>query len=390
MADRAASRRHLAAAPAEPVDPAVEGSTPRTAHLEMVGAVLAGDGLERVAEIASSHAGAPVAVIVPRLGAPVEGWGDYERYVGARLAGGRPQAPEEIKLEVPISSGGRELGAVLMLGRGSKDAGEYLHMAAIAALTEVAVVEARDETEQSLRGSFLEEALTRIGHGPRRRGAARGPARVRPQRRLHGALRRPGRIAAPAGSWRRWPPRCRGCSPSRWTARSTRCFPAIPILPGAWPRASGRHATVGLSSHYAQAADLTRALEEAELVLGVTAAGGGTPVEEIGGGTYRLLFRVMASHPQEVRSFYEDTVSALVKYDEQYSTDLLGTLDAYLENNCNMNATAQAIHAHRHTVGYRLERVKELTGLDPLTSEDRERLGLGLKAYRIIAPSLPR
>ena len=147
---------------------------------------------------------------------------------------------------------------------------------------------------------------------------------------------------------------------------------------------------MGLSSHYAQAADLTRALEEAELVLGVTAAGGGAPVEEIGGGTYRLLFRVMASHPQEVRSFYEDTVAALVKYDEQYSTDLLGTLDAYLENNCNMNATAQAIHAHRHTVGYRLERVKELTGLDPLTSEDRERLGLGLKAYRIIAPSLPR
>jgi sugar diacid utilization regulator len=55
-----------------------------------------------------------------------------------------------------------------------------------------------------------------------------------------------------------------------------------------------------------------------------------------------------------------------------------------------MNATAQPIHAHRHTVGYRLERVKELTALDPLRSEDRERLGLGLKAYRIISPSLPR
>ena len=53
-----------------------------------------------------------------------------------------------------------------------------------------------------------------------------------------------------------------------------------------------------------------------------------------------------------------------------------------------MNATASAIYAHRHTVAYRLERVKELTGLDPLLSEDRERLGLGLKAYRIIAPRL--
>jgi hypothetical protein len=31
-----------------------------------------------------------------------------------------------------------------------------------------------------------------------------------------------------------------------------------------------------------------------------------------------------------------------------------------------------------------------MTGLYPFRSEDRERLGLGLKAYRIIAPSLPR
>ena len=112
--------------------------------------------------------------------------------------------------------------------------------------------------------------------------------------------------------------------------------------------------------------------------------------QDIGTGTYRLLFRVLASHPEEVRSFYEDTVAPIVRYDDQYRTDLVGTLEAYLEQNCNMNATAAAIYAHRHTVAYRLERVKELTSLDPMLSEDRERLGLGLKAYRIIAPRLPR
>ena len=58
----------------------------------MVGAVVAGDELARVAEIASSRAGAPVAVIV-RLGSPVEAWASYERYVASRLAGGRPEAP---------------------------------------------------------------------------------------------------------------------------------------------------------------------------------------------------------------------------------------------------------------------------------------------------------
>ena len=39
----------------------------------------------------------------------------------------------------------------------------------------------------------------------------------------------------------------------------------------------GRQALVGLSSHYSDPADVRRALEEAELVLGVTAAGGGPP-----------------------------------------------------------------------------------------------------------------
>ena len=154
-----------------------------------------------------------------------------------------------------------------------------------------------------------------------------------------------------------------------------------------------RHGTVGVSSFYSDPAELGRAIQEAELVLDVlrrSEALGGDRCEDIGTGTYRLLFRVLASHPEEVRSFFEDTVAPIVAYDDQYATDLVGTLEAYLEQNCNMNATAAAIYAHRHTVAYRLDRVKELTGLDPMQSEDRERLGLGLKAYRIIAPRLPR
>jgi hypothetical protein len=355
----------------------------------MVGAVLAGDGLERVAEIAASHAGAPVAVVVPRLGVPLEGWARYERYVGGRLAGGRPQRPEEITAEVPISSGGRELGAVLLLGPGTPDAGEYLHMAAIAALTEVAVVEARDETEQTLRGSFLEELLTRPDLDPvdvQRRAARLGCD-------LAGGFvalcanpngRGPGRLVAALAA---------ELPGALAQVVEDKVYALLPGAPEPARRAAtrlGRHAEIGLSSYRTGAAEARRALEEAELVLGVTAAGGGPPGAEIGEGTYRLLFRVLASHPQEVRSFYEDTVAPLVRYDEQYATDLVGTVDAYLANNCNMNATAQAIHAHRHTVAYRLERVRELSGLDPLRSEDRERLGLGLKAYRIIAPSLPR
>ena len=73
---------------------------------------------------------------------------------------GGPAPPTEITAEVPVASGPEEVGAVLLLGRGKADAGEYLHMAALAALTELAVVEAREEAERALRGSFLEELLS--------------------------------------------------------------------------------------------------------------------------------------------------------------------------------------------------------------------------------------
>ena len=39
---------------------------------------------------------------------------------------------------------------------------------------------------------------------------------------------------------------------------------------------------------------------------------------------------------------------------------------------------------HRHTVGYRLSRVQEVSGLSPYESDGRERLSLGLKAHQIL------
>src|SRR5439155_11299135 len=84
----------------------------------------------------------------------------------------------------------------------------------------------------------------------------------------------------------------------------------------------------GISSFYVDPGDLTRAFQEAELVLGVISRDeqvAGQLQNGAGSGVYRLLFRALASHPEEVRSFYEDTVAAIVNYDQQYHTDLFAT-----------------------------------------------------------------
>ena len=153
------------------------------------------------------------------------------------------------------------------------------------------------------------------------------------------------------------------------------------------------HGPAAVSSFYPDPAELDQAMREAELVLEVVRRDERL-AEQIetgaGDGVYRLLFRALISDPAEVRSFYEDTVAPVVEYDRQYRSEMLATLEAYLAQDCNMNATAREIYAHRHTVAYRLDRVRELSGLDPTNNSDRERLGLGIKAYRILAPTLHR
>src|SRR5579871_3206950 len=101
-------------------------------------------------------------------------------------------------------------------------------------------------------------------------------------------------------------------------------------------------------------------------------------------GAYRLLLSAMSENPAELRRFYAETVEPLVSYDEQYATDLVATVAAFLEADGNVAGTAQRLFTHRHTIRYRLERVRELCGLDVGSSDGREKLSLGLKAMRVL------
>jgi len=388
--------------------------TMRELSTRMIEAVLDGEGLQGVAELAAAEAGGPVAILLPPRGlaARAPGGGELNglsEYARNRAAGTDPIAPAPIALERSIEAGGQTVGVVLLLEAGSAngepavavDREEVLRAAALAALAEVAVADAREETERKMRGGLIEELRSReIETSEATEMAAR----------LGCDLAR-GAIALVA--------EIESASSSHATAlveaeyegslaelADGRLYAILPArggdeAPERTLQAAGRianrlrrHGTAAVSSFYPDPGELNRAIKEAELVLDVITREPqiADALEEgiAASGVYRLLFRALVSDPDEVRSFYRDTVEPLVRYDTQYRSDLLGTLEEYLASDCNMNATARSIFAHRHTVAYRLERVKELTGLDPQISEDRERLGLGIKAYRILAPALPR
>jgi DNA-binding PucR family transcriptional regulator len=147
----------------------------------------------------------------------------------------------------------------------------------------------------------------------------------------------------------------------------------------------GHRFALGRSRVAADPGELHRAAAEALLAANVAEGDADSPVlafEET--GAYRLLLSAMSEDPAELQRFYAETVEPLVAYDEQYDTDLVATVAAYLEADGNVAGTAQRLFTHRHTVRYRLERVRELCGLDVGSTDGREKLSLGLKAMRVL------
>jgi PucR family transcriptional regulator, purine catabolism regulatory protein len=153
---------------------------------------------------------------------------------------------------------------------------------------------------------------------------------------------------------------------------------------------SGFHVTIGRSRRVADPVDLYRSGSEARLAVNVGEAEGHPLLAFEDTGSYRLLLPAMSEDPRELERFYAETIAPLSAYDEQYETELVTTVEAYLGNDGNVAATAKQLFTHRHTIRYRLERVKELCGHDVSATEGREKLGLGLKAMRVLGIASPR
>lgn len=147
--------------------------------------------------------------------------------------------------------------------------------------------------------------------------------------------------------------------------------------------------TIGFSRHAGEPGHLYRAGKEALMAANVAEAEDRSPLAFEETGSYRLLLPAMSEDPGELERFFDETVAPLAAYDEQYETELVATVEAYLDNDGNVTPTAETLFTHRHTVRYRLERVRELCGHDLSSTEGREKLGLGLKAMRVLGISSP-
>jgi sugar diacid utilization regulator len=83
-------------------------------------------------------------------------------------------------------------------------------------------------------------------------------------------------------------------------------------------------------------------------------------LDDLGAAGLLLQF----AEPEELRRYADRTIGVLRRYDADHNAELFTTLRAYLNNDLDRQATAQALVLHANTVSQRLRRIETLAGFN--------------------------
>jgi hypothetical protein len=161
----------------------------------------------------------------------------------------------------------------------------------------------------------------------------------------------------------------------------------VSVLPGAavahGPQAVDGPAGAGGGASSSEAgwtvAGLGRALDQARQARRIAALlGGGVRVVDAAAlGSVELL---LATAPAEARqAFRASLLSPLLDYDADHGTELVRTLQVFLDCSGSWTRAAGAMFVHVNSLRYRMRRVEELTGLDLGSLADQAALLLALR-----------
>jgi GGDEF-like domain/PucR C-terminal helix-turn-helix domain len=96
-----------------------------------------------------------------------------------------------------------------------------------------------------------------------------------------------------------------------------------------------------------------------------------------------LLYHFLRIEPALVDRFVDQMLGPLIEYDERRKGELIKTIEAYFSVDGSVKLAGEALYAHPHTVSYRLKQVERLTSFSLRDPEEKLRMQLALRAYRL-------
>ena len=145
----------------------------------------------------------------------------------------------------------------------------------------------------------------------------------------------------------------------------------------------GIRMSIGVGNPCQQISDYRRGFAEATEALqmgqNLNRDGGVTHFNDL--GVYRYLYKI--ARMDDLRDMYQDQVAHIANYDRRKGTDLLDTLETYLECAGNLTKTSNRLFVHRNTLIQRLERLQSLCEIDLQERSNWLTLQVAIKVYKL-------
>ncbi len=143
--------------------------------------------------------------------------------------------------------------------------------------------------------------------------------------------------------------------------------------------------SVGVGNACDDPADLWRSFHEAgtAVSIGHRVFGPGRVHAFRNLGLYQFLSELGAD--DKVREASNRILGPLVDYDRSHATQLIPTLEAYLDSGLDITRAAQRLYIHRSSVKYRLARIRQLLGVERFQGDQLAGLVLAVKGLRYLS-----
>jgi sugar diacid utilization regulator len=142
---------------------------------------------------------------------------------------------------------------------------------------------------------------------------------------------------------------------------------------------------VGVGGTCESASGFARSYRQAQLALKIQQASHSRDRVTVFDDLGVLQILAEAEDPATVDRFVHRWLGSLLDYDSAKGTVLVESLSRFLEFGGNYQSTAQALVVHRSTLRYRLQRIREVSGLDLSDPETQFNLQMATRAWQTLA-----
>ena len=128
--------------------------------------------------------------------------------------------------------------------------------------------------------------------------------------------------------------------------------------------------------------EASQAIKYIEIIRQVTGDKNKSVVQYSNLGFFQIFGKV--DDMTELESCIPETLKKLYLYDDEHKGELITTLQMYLRNNQSIKKTAGAMFVHYRTISYRIEKIKQISGINFDNANEVLAVSNGLIIYKML------